>query len=686
MAHEERRELIEEVVREADVNGATPEAVGAALRARGVERSISWVRTELRRLAADQRRLVALSRPTGKPGSNEVVYYHLNAVPRLLNMTDPKTRAELEREIRPQGERDRARRRAEVFGGLAPLVASVAHGVDGDPALLAVREVAAALADENPRALLLELADWVATRAGELEAQYLNARDPGRRRELLRHLGRFREFVQETFRRALNIDRDALRVDPAPLERGAGEPVVRYDRERVRRLLERYVHGATVCEVVDVAEAVERPYPTASSDASIQEILAGQDLPGHFARGAFRDRHAITTSAASLRTPDRDEAYYDFDISPRRIQEYDAEQSITEGLILPGHIRNRLGADKYERCKWAAMNIRQYRHDLKVLNGEAAWRRDDMEHAALDSVRLRRPSVLFRDGRLFPLEHRVDNFEDASLYGEFVRRSISGLASLAAHPRVLGGGAAVCGVVKDPVLALFAPMVLWYAHRARPYAFPEDRVLQASEFTDDELVEPLLRAAAAKVEPAAGRFAVTFRILRRFSTLARLEAARLPANGEPPDSEHDWRAYFAWRLQNGGDEDDEELDFDLDDYAEFILLCGRVGALEFYLHPVDGRLGPQYQLPRYELLVTSAYPDRFAVERERDAVAKVLEGLTAPGALAIDADHIDGPRPVVVPSVLLRAHEAAKFAGGRFKQVLINAVWDLYVATREGDS
>ena len=109
-----------------------------------------------------------------------------------------------------------------------------------------------------------------------------------------------------------------------------------------------------------------------------------------------------------------------------------------------------------------------------------------------------------------------------------------------------------------------------------------------------------------------------------------------------------------------------------------------MGVLEFFLHPVDRRLQAAYQVPRYEILATSPYPDRFVVEREQARVERVLEALATDDALTIDADHTDGPRAVVVPTVLMEAHKAAKFVGERFKRILINEVWRLYVASREG--
>lgn len=681
MAREKLEKVIEQIVKNRGSAGAALEDVRTELQQLGHEKSPSLIRTILRRLALEHQ-LVAGTRATGRPGNPELVYYHIDFAQEVMGLQEPVRRAEIEQELH----------RREVMGGLAPLIDSALRIMEGDPVMKAVRSVALDLANENPRDLYLQMADWVVNRAYEIEARFLNARQQEERRILMDKLQLLAELVDRLFRRMLNIDPFTFRINPYALDRdtrvrlpeqGHGEDVVTYDRGRVQQLLGLYVFGERVVEVESVAIS-DKVFSVASTDASVQEIPLWQEIPSRASDyWATREVHALTTSAASLQIPDpRSQPLFDFDIDPRRLQEYDTQASILEGLLLPGDIMHRLGPDKWTRCKYAAMNIRQYRHDEKVLRGEGAWRQSNMEFVSIRSARLLKPTVLFRDGRLFPLEHRLDNYEGLDLYGAFVRRSVAGLAILSAMPRVSWGECVVTGVVKDAVLSVFAPLILWYAHIKKPDDVDEDTLLSAP-YPDGHLIEPILKAKTAQVGFAEGQFVITFRVLRRFSTLAgkRIERARFP-DGTVPVTPAEWEAWFE-KVYFPDSTRLDETELDPSDYREFVYLCGHIGALEFFLHPADGRLQPSYKMPRYEILVSSEDRREFLIRKERHCVQRILAALAPKDSLNWDDTHSNSDWPVMIPSVLIEADRAAAFASGTFKRMLIATIWELYQGTKK---
>lgn len=668
-------EVVEEIVKDRGTGGATLEDVSKELAQRGLERSPSLLRTILRRLALSHK-LVVDARPTGKPGNQELVYYSIDVAPQVMGLTPPVRRSEMEEALETE---------YLLFGGMAPLVESVRRIVEGDPVIRAVEEVAEELADEDPKGLFLGMADWAAERARQLEAAYLNAVTPQERHRLLDRLKQLGEFVDRVFRQVLNIDRYTFRINARALERDSlsgsperGEDLLVYHRDRVERLLKSYVFGDKFVEVETVPIDNE-VYSIASTDASVQELPLWQEVPS-LSPGfwATREVHAITTSAASLQIPaprgQPSPPLFDFDVDPRQLKEYDRCRAMLEGRLLPSDIMHQLGPDKWERSKFAAMNIRQYDHDQKVLSGKAAWRREDLAHATLRSLRMRIPTVIFHDGRLFPLEHRIDNIEDPSLYGDFVRSSVEGLVSLAKRPEVEKGRIVVTGVVKTLVLPVFSPLILWYLHTKKPNAVGETTVL-STPYPDPSLLQPILKAKARKEGFADGKFVVTCRVLRRFATLAgkALERARLTGSEFGPFSPAEWEQWFEDVYLSH-----EETELAPHQYENFIYASGHIGVLDFFLHPADGRLQPPYTMPRYEILVSSRERTDFVIETERERLRRVLQALAPRSSLAEDPRHEDSPHPLIVPAVLVEADRASSLVSEAFRRAFIAAVWELY--------
>ncbi len=327
------------------------------------------------------------------------------------------------------------------------------------------------------------------------------------------------------------------------------------------------------------------------------------------------------------------------------------------------------------------MQIRQYDHDMRVMQGKAVWTREDLTRVTLRDYRLTIPRVIFRDGRIFPLEHRLDNFEDPTYYGMLVRLEINSVVQISKMPAVERGDIVYCGVVKLPVLPVFAPLILWYLHVRRP-DIVDEKTLLATPYRDEVLVRPLLMALADRHGREDGAFAVTFRILRRFSTLSGRQAEEvLGPDGRPLLSYLDWDRWFREVYLAQGDalrrlEDHE--------YAPFIEACGMVGVLEFFLHPADGRLQRPYRMPRYEILVSSWEKSDFRIRGERERLHRVLQALTPRDSLCEDSGHSERSLPLIVPTPLVHADRAASLTGEIYRQAFIAHLWEELRRRRAG--
>jgi hypothetical protein len=670
------KEQIEQAVRESGPRGLTARQAAERLRQLdpgGSGPSVVHVRAVLRELAA-QGKLLADTGPTSGPGSPELIYYHTDVVAEHLLRSPAETDDDIESGM-------------PVAEGLETVLRSFHRVVEGDPVLRAAQRNALRLAGENPRDVIERIADWAQQRAAELERDMLRAPGGRERSAILDRLTRLARFCDLVFRRTLNIPETVFSINAYPLRGLAagrsprGDEIVCCDRNRLRELLDIYVCGDRLAciETVDPSVRVEA---VCSTDASIQDVPDWDTLPlqgGLFVEDA--ETHAIIVSAAALRpvqsaTASGAQDFYDFDVDPRYLVAYERAQALREARFLPADLRRALGEDRWHRIRWAAMQIRQYEHDSRVLQGKVAWKNSELRRVTLHDYRLSRPRVIFHDGRLFPLEHRLDNYEAPDYYGEIVRRQVGELINLAGRPEVEHCTISICGIVKKPELPVFSPVIVWILHRLEPDVVTEDDVLRSGDYPDSLLLHPILTAIAREARPEPGAFAVTFMVVRRFATLGVPDGAVL-WDGRTPMTELEWREWFYdVYLQRGN----RARRLDDVEYEPFIRACGRLAVAAFFLHPVDGRLPHRYMMPRYEVLVGSPDSSRFEIPPGtwKGALRLVLQSLTPPDSLDLDTDrnHSEGRLPLIVPSVLSRAHSAARLTGDAFRRAFMALVWE----------
>jgi hypothetical protein len=245
--------------------------------------------------------------------------------------------------------------------------------------------------------------------------------------------------------------------------------------------------------------------------------------------------------------------------------------------------------------------------------------------------------------------------------------------------------------VKSPSMPWLSPIVFWYLHREGILNSKNNPLVNAGDIYrhvfPDPAVSHLLFLGMAKqmkeIKPSCSF--VTFRLLRRFSDIAIAE--NLPAVIESPssirkvneDDEDDWKLYIKQRIKKQRDDRKEFVLDDEDIYRTFTSVCAKVAVSMVYTAPCqnykplveEDDSGAHFLIPRTEVIVDTREPNR-----ELKNLGAVLSWLSTGGCdldfghtqEAFEQGYSEGKIPVLVPDVVLAAHEAATFARTRLGQ------------------
>ncbi len=420
----------------------------------------------------------------------------------------------------------------------------------------------------------------------------------------------------------------------------------------------------------------------AGTDSSVADIFL------EHARGSFipPDPVSVMTGAAALVTRAASPpsfTYQDFDIFPDQLREYEDHRAAIDGLVISPLLRHILPEEDFKHSRLAAMDLRQYHEDFRIAVRQAKWR--PVGSAPVLGVNPR-PSLIIRDGRLLPLVHRLKEFESDGLYGQIVRNEVERFSQVIHQLSGPSGEIVYGATVKSPEMSWLAPLVFWYLHVNKSkidsnLVVPDEEEVYRARFADTA-VSHLLFFGLAKRKgtlPSGVSF-VTFRAIRRFSDIALEGDESFPllvpdGDGErrlDEDDTADWEAFLARRVLEHRRRRRENT-LDISDYAPFVYLCANVGVAMCYSAPV-GHYGPlvaagtgegaHFLLPRIEVAVLTKAPDKGEVH------LRTLLTWMATGGSEFDHGHthpaFDTGRepglPILVPDVIVAAHEAAMFA------------------------
>lgn len=671
---------------------------------------------------AESGRLVRVRRSSSVRGAPPLLYYHprhtaiqlaLELVPGLEDFKI-QSRPQIEEQDLDPEERDRQARSHSVMHRLAEV-----H-VEGDRIAQDIVDIAPHLAEEDPVELIVAMARWVRNDINGLGDEMHRLRAAGEMREAetrARELEVRLHWAKRILQRFFRLHRGAEGL-PGIFEfpdrarrwtRGTREATL--DEERARTLLRARVVGTRVLEVIELGDVGHTQ--VAGTDASVADVYIEHP------QGSFvpPDPVSVMTAAAALQVRqhggDRLE-YQEFDIFPDRLSEYGDTDAAVEGLVLSPSFRNVLPEEDFKHSRMAAMDLRQYYEDLRIGTQTAKWR--PMGEAPTLGQKLA-PTMVIRDGRLLPLVHRLRDYDHGGLYGEIVRGEMARYARALLNIVDGPNRTVYAATVKSPELSWLSPLVMWYlltrGATARDGQLSAEDVYKA-HLTDTAVAHLLFLGLAKTLDGCIeGRAFRTFLMIRRFSDIAVCDDGALPvveSDGEPraidENDEEEWEAFIREHIEDrerayrAGREGADALD--LSEYATFINLCCHAAVAMGYMAPstayrvlLEDDQGAHFLLPRFEFAVDTDALDGASKSgsRSRKRLEKDVHGLLA--WLASDGTELDrrhtqesmdpgheGGLPILVPDVIMAAHETVTFARNILGDEFVDALKELVAELR----
>ncbi len=528
-------------------------------------------------------------------------------------------------------------------------------------------EAAKRFLEEDPVELLFDLGKWMYEQHAEYAVRLKKAVDAGTRaeeercRHIVTELG---EAATTLFNYTLGVpqklrdkngDIIAPKRDNGKLSRPAPYSLWLTERtmennsswspSEFRWYLKQSVLGESVIEGTE-PEKPKPPIHLGGSDASRQPIDLSTVLPWQIDPQeinivtAVGVRYDIFTGAKDLdRQPE-----------PRNLARYERRQAIEEGLLIPPPGTSDVSRDLQEKVLEASMDLRQYHKDYDLLF-------------------LKDPSVQvnFRDGRVFPLEHRLYDAIQRGHHGLIVRSALKVFRSIVNGVGSENGSMMYAGYVKRTHTPLIRDLFLWYVGfgSAKGGGKPIlemtiDDFVRAPE--SDSTIMSYLFKALRKVDEDATY--VTFRVLRRFQSMEEDYIKSFP----PSPDKNVWLSRLEKMIE------DQYNTGPGDEGADLIAsLCSRAAVLEFYVSfpkQFDPTFEPILAVPRMEFLVP--YHDFTwgkdgpgpITEKEAEYVKRLLGAMFYPGVLEEYHEELNpmgrSPKVFLAPRTVTEAHESCK--------------------------
>lgn len=673
------------------------------------------VRNLLNRLAKEGK-LIRRKGWSTKPGAQPYIYCHPKTQPRQLEIPGIKeyrVHSKTEFEIGELNQEERQQQQKAVS-----VLESIASGhLHQESYARAIIEAAPKLAAENPVELVIGMARWLVDDLNKLAAEIerklkRGAVDESKKMavKLDSQLGWAKRYFQEFWKLYDRVEElPGILELPSQAKRFRlyGE-TAKLDEKQAREQLKKRIFGDRLIE--------EKLLPTnlhksaAGTDASVADLFL-EHTSGSFIPP---DPVVVPTSAAALVTNSRygfQDEYQDFDIFPDKLKDYDDHTAAANGLVLsPTLARNFVEESNLQHTRKAAMDLRQYWQDFRIATKEADWR--PMGNSPELGTK-NKPTLIIRDGRIFPLVHRLRDYETGGLYGQIVRSEIEKFMQVF-HNTLLGSGLdnIVYGAaVKNPGMSWLAPLVFWYLYVNKCAVDGRVAVSNAEEVYQyrfaDTAVSHLLFLGVAKNARnfSPDRLFITCRVLRRFSDIA-LEAEEMsPVISEGDEIKRviennpkDWTEFIEQHI-NKKRKHYQSTNLDIDDYGPFIYLCSKVGVSMCYAAPssayalLSGNSGisAHFLLPRLEVAINTQRLEQEAEHHEQECLDGLLSWLAA-GHIELDRSHTQSgfdtgnqehSLPILVPDVIVRAHEAATFTRDRLGEEVQDRIRALIAELRK---
>ncbi len=578
-----------------------------------------------------------------------------------------------------------------------------------------VHDIAPTFADENPVDLILEIAVWVVNDLNGL-AEKIRAAGSGSQSEiqrLTRELGFRRSKAESFFQRLWRLDRSigSIRgiLDIPTVPQMLRGKKIELNKESAKSRLQERIVGDRVIEVITAPENYHKA--AVGTDASVGDVIV------EHARGSFIPPTPATlfVAAGAMRVLDRSNAlsYWDYDLDPRELRRYRDLDAAVEGLLISPHLRREVITD-FRHLRSAAMELRQYAEELRIVQQQSKW------HPISGVPEIQHPpaiTLLIRDGRIFPLVHRLDDYDGASapddiLYGEVVRREIRTFQRVFHNTAGNGPlGAIYGGAVKSPEYSWLAMITFWYLHVKGGYQELADAFYRPP--LNDQAVTHLLFWGLAESKPGqvlgdTRNTFVTFRAIRRFSDIAFFPHPR-PLTDDTgkvirtvqEDDINDWHEYIKQHISEANQRYDQHKRgipalTTIDEYNPFLALCHRAGVAMFYAAPTRMYRatvsdGAHFFTPRWEIAIDLHTQDgRSEIARRiKEFMAWWVEqdGLVPDESHAVGGfDEITEGLPLFIPNVVMEAHRAVGYGRERHATDVQDELQKLVADIRAGQA
>ncbi|MGD6807923.1 MAG: hypothetical protein ACQCN4_13315 [Candidatus Bathyarchaeia archaeon] len=529
------------------------------------------------------------------------------------------------------------------------------------------RTAAERLINEDPCKLIVNFAVWLHEKHALEIKMYKKYDSQGSKQEADKHL-RMIEILEkishQVFCQMIGVPEQLTSQDgPQPgifllklnKRNMEDESVLNPDLQDLTRFVKYSIHGTAVLEKFTIGTG-KLPLRIGGSDASIQPISLSGLLPWMVERCEMN----IITAVGVKYDIFRDSTEIDRQPEPKVLAQYERTQAIEEGLLIPPSGSLGYESDMENRLKEAAMDLRQYIKDF------------DLMFRSEPAV-----NIHFRDGRIFPYEHRLSDALQVTAHGDMVRTSLKAFRNIVHMIGAESGETIYCGFVKRPGTRFLSPIIMWYigfgSANSASSAIDSEMTLEdfvRIPYSDNYIVNQLFSAARSNLSSKGNEVFLTFRLLRRFQSMEEA-----PVQSHPPTTDRDiWNDRLSRFNQQFFGKSSEESG------ARIIAdLCARAAVVEFFCSlGGDPKFEPRAQIPRIEFLLP--YPDfkETLAKAERGYslqnkyISKILQALFNPGVLVDYPDQLyyfehHSPEFFLAPKPVCEAHDSAKLIASEYK-------------------
>ncbi len=515
-----------------------------------------------------------------------------------------------------------------------------------------VKKCAKYIAEEDPIELYFKFIKWVWEKWNKKLEEINNENISHKKSRLVREASKIEEFFKRTFNRGLGIPIrlmtlykkwDKRRKIYKPVLPGKNEEFTP-NWEKIKLHLQSRIFGDKFIlnfkyQTVETCKAV-------GTDASYQYISANDIIPSFYPRGT---PIGIITSVGAI----YDVSKYKTDAldvrpKPDTWEEYSKTKAEEEGIFISPEIYIR-EPDMWKRIIEASMDARQYSHEAEYFITTEEGKKID---------------IIFRDGRIFPLEHVVEDFLHIGDHGRYVRNSLRRFLDVISKCGLSLGSTVYCGVVKQPHVLLISPLIFWYMkyseHKIWEKMTEEEEMRLIFESAiPDNIICTLLFSFLAKEDNS---ILSTFLVLNEFIDRSEIEEKLKCVTRNKDDILKALERECHQRGYSHIDDGDIEL------YGK---LCELAAVVSFFCWDSSwkGRLADipiwMFSIPRYEILIPYPFLLSFRENRDRkkfyrnvlELIEKVLSILSNPRILDIYDDFYRIDQRIIVPAPIKIAHQ-----------------------------